>query len=91
MFLGMVMDAVALSFSLSLSLSLSLLCEGYILLYFLYVTIVILGRLVYQKWKKRKLGSGDIPSKTVNEKLLHHVCATSTVIIDMHKFSSAYH
>ena len=36
---------------------------GFILMYFAYVIVVILGRIIYQKWKKKVLGTGDIPSK----------------------------
>ena len=33
------------------------------MMYFAYVVVVILGRIIYQKWKKKVLGTGDIPSK----------------------------
>ena len=40
---------------------------GFVLLYVLYVVVVIVGRLVFQRWKrwrnKDKLGTGDMPSK----------------------------
>ena len=41
---------------------------GLVGLYVFYVVVVIVGRVVYQWWKKRrgknvKLGNGDIPSK----------------------------
>ena len=36
---------------------------GFILMYVFYVLVVVLGRVVFQKWKKKRLGTGDIPSK----------------------------
>ena len=35
---------------------------GFILLYIFYVLVVVLGRVVFQKYKKKRLGTGDIPS-----------------------------
>ncbi len=40
---------------------------GFVAFYVAYVIVVILGRVVYQRWKKwrnrGKLGTGDMPSK----------------------------
>ena len=40
---------------------------GFVAFYAFYVAVVIVGRIVFQKWKKvrrnRRLGTGDIPSK----------------------------
>ena len=44
-------------------------------MYLSYVFVVIFGRIIYQKWKKRLLGTGDIPSK---------------FFVDFNIFSSSY-
>ena len=40
---------------------------GFVALYVVYVIVVILGRVIYQRWKKwrnrGKLGTGDMPSE----------------------------
>ena len=40
---------------------------GFVAFYAFYVAVVIIGRIVFQKWKKmrrnKRLGTGDIPSK----------------------------
>ena len=40
---------------------------GFVVFYAFYVVVVIVGRIVFQKWKKyrrnKRLGTGDIPSK----------------------------
>ena len=40
---------------------------GFVAFYAFYVAVVIIGRIVFQKWKKRRrnkrLGTGDIPSE----------------------------
>ena len=42
---------------------------GFVVFYAFYVAVVIVGRIVYQKWKKyrrnKRLGTGDIPSKSL--------------------------
>ena len=42
---------------------------GFVVFYAFYVAVVIVGRIVFQKWKKyrrnKRLGTGDIPSKSL--------------------------
>ena len=44
---------------------------GFIGLYVLYVIVVVLGRYIYQKRKKRLTGRGDIPSRKERKKRSH--------------------
>ena len=56
--------------------------SGFIFMYLLYVSVVIFGRLIYQKWKrKRSVRTGDIPSEIVSlviivmiQKLFKNLC-----------------
>ena len=47
---------------------------GFVVFYAFYVAVVIVGRVVFQKWKKyrrnKRLGTGDIPSKSLFIKLI---------------------
>ena len=47
---------------------------GFVVFYMFYVVVVILGRIIFQKWKKmrqsKRLGTGDIPSKSLSFNVL---------------------
>ena len=61
---------------------------GFVVFYAFYVAVVIIGRIVFQKWKKyrrnKRPGTGDIPSKSLFINLID-VCLICSLIMGAYK------